>query len=48
MESMHESKSVPVEHTAKIRDFTNWLERSGRSPAEMVQRRRIKEILGLP
>jgi hypothetical protein len=41
-------KSVPIEHTVRIGEFTKWLERHGTSPAEVMKRRRIREILGLP
>ncbi|MGA8145637.1 MAG: hypothetical protein WB987_17260 [Candidatus Acidiferrales bacterium] len=41
-------KSVPIEHTVRIGEFTKWLERNGTSPAEMMRKRRVREILGLP
>ena len=41
-------KSVQVEHTVLIGEFTKWLERKGGSPAEMTRRREIKEILEMP
>jgi len=41
-------KNVEVEHTIKIGEFTKWLERKGGSPAEMMRRQRIREILGIP
>jgi len=41
-------KNVQVEHTIRIGEFTKWLERKGGSPAEMMRRRRIKEIVGMP
>jgi hypothetical protein len=28
-------KQPEVEHTVRVRDFENWLESAGRSPAEM-------------
>ena len=40
-------KSVQVEHTILIGEFSKWLERNGGSPAEMTRRRRVKEILGM-
>src|ERR1700740_1205577 len=39
---------VRVEHEVKLRDFTAWLERAGRSPREVSDRQRIRSILGMP
>jgi hypothetical protein len=41
-------KSVPIEHAVRVCDFTKWLERQGTSPAEVMKRRKIRQILGLP
>jgi hypothetical protein len=41
-------KSVPVEHHVRIAEFTKWLERSGTTPAEVMRKRKVREILGLP
>ena len=42
-------KSVAVEHTVKIGEFTAWVKRDGaKSPAEMMRRRKIREILEMP
>jgi hypothetical protein len=41
-------KSVPVEHHVRIGEFTKWLERSGTTPAEVMRKRKVREILGLP
>jgi hypothetical protein len=41
-------KSIPIEHTVRFGEFTKWLERSGTSPAEVMRKRRVREILGLP
>ena len=38
---------VPVTHTVRIQDFTNWLKRSGGTPAEITQRDHLRRILGL-
>src|SRR5437588_11948209 len=35
---------VRVEHEVKLRDFTAWLERSGRSPREIIERQKIRAI----
>lgn len=40
--------SVPVEHSVKLTDFNQWVERHGGSPREVSARDRIREILGLP
>jgi hypothetical protein len=42
-----EVKDIAVEHTVKLKDFTAWLDRKGNSPKEMMDRRKIREILGL-
>src|ERR1700730_6043842 len=40
---------VRVEHQVKLTDFTQWLERAGaKSPREMIQRQRLRSILGMP
>lgn len=39
--------NVAVEHEVVLRDFTNWLDRNGGSPREMMERNRIKSILGM-
>jgi hypothetical protein len=39
-------KSVQVEHSVQMGEFTKWLERTEGAPAEILGRRRIREILG--
>jgi hypothetical protein len=39
---------VPVVHQVKVIEFTKWLERTGGSPRDVVQRQRIRTILGMP
>jgi hypothetical protein len=39
---------VRVEHEVKLMDFTKWVDRTGGSPREMSDRRRIRAILGMP
>jgi len=39
-------KQPEVEHTVRVRDFENWLESAGRSPAEMSLKTRLRELLG--
>ena len=38
---------VRVEHQVRIADLMKWLERPGRTPREITQRLRIREILGM-
>jgi hypothetical protein len=38
---------VRVEHQVKLTDFTQWLERKGRSPREVMQRQKLRSILGM-
>jgi hypothetical protein len=38
---------VHVTHAVRFRDFKNWIDRTGGSPRDVAQRRRIREILGL-
>jgi len=40
-------KNVQVEHTVKLGEFTKWVERNGRSPAEVIRKGKIREILGM-
>jgi hypothetical protein len=39
--------NVAVEHEVRLMDFTKWLDRSGGSPREMTDRKRIRSILGV-
>jgi hypothetical protein len=39
---------VRVEHEVRLMDFMKWLERPGRSPREILERKRIRSILGMP
>ena len=38
---------VRAEYEVKLKDFTKWLETKGRSPREVMQRQKIREILGM-
>jgi hypothetical protein len=38
-------KQPEIEHTVRVRDFENWLESAGRSPAEMALKSRLRELL---
>ena len=39
---------VRVEHEVKMTDFTKWLDRPGGSPRGMIQRQKIRSMLGMP
>jgi hypothetical protein len=39
--------NVAVEHEVRLMDFTKWLERTGGSPREMTERKRIRSMLGV-
>lgn len=38
---------IAVEHEVKMKDFTQWLDRRGNSPRDVMDRKRIRDILGL-
>jgi hypothetical protein len=38
---------VRVEHEVRLMDFMKWLDRTGGSPREVSDRRRIRSILGM-
>jgi hypothetical protein len=37
-----------VTHVVKIREFESWLNRQGRTPAEIVLKGRLRQLLGMP
>jgi hypothetical protein len=39
--------NVRVDHHVKMADFERWLEKPGGSPREVVERQRIRAILGI-
>ena len=39
---------IPVRHTVEMKEFNAWLEREGGAPRDLVQRKRARNILGLP
>jgi hypothetical protein len=39
-------KQPEVKHRVRMRDFETWLESNARSPAEMVVKSRLRELLG--
>src|ERR1700683_4928733 len=39
---------VRVEHEVKLQDFTTWLERKGGSPRDVIQRQKVRALLGMP
>jgi len=38
---------VRVEHQVRLSEFTQWLERHGRSPREIIQKQKARAILGM-
>jgi hypothetical protein len=36
-----------VEYEVKLKDFMTWLDRRGRTPREVIDRKKIRDILGL-
>jgi hypothetical protein len=36
----------PVKHEVKMKDFVSWLNRQGRSPAEVILKQKLEKILG--
>jgi hypothetical protein len=38
---------VRTEYEVKLKDFTKWLERRGNTPREVIDRKKIKAILGV-
>jgi hypothetical protein len=38
-------KQPEIEHKVRIRDFQNWLDSAGKSPAEMALKNRLRTIL---
>jgi hypothetical protein len=39
--------NVSVEHEVRLMDLTKWLDRTNGSPREMMERKRIRSILGM-
>ncbi|HJU11102.1 MAG TPA: hypothetical protein VJ728_09510 [Candidatus Binataceae bacterium] len=40
-------KHPETEHTVRVQDFERWLEATPRSPAEMVLKNRLRELLSI-
>jgi hypothetical protein len=38
-------KHPEIEHTVRVQNFERWLEASPRSPAEMILKNRLRELL---
>lgn len=36
----------PVKHEVRMKDFLSWLNRQGRSPAEVILKQKLEKILG--
>jgi hypothetical protein len=39
---------IPVKHTVQMKDFNAWLVRQGGAPRDIIQRTRVRKILGIP
>ena len=39
-------KHPEITHVVKIQDFENWLNRRGRTPAEIVLKENLRQVLG--
>lgn len=39
---------IPVKHTVQMKDFNAWLVREGGAPRDIIQRSRVRKILGIP
>ena len=40
-------KHPEIEHTVRVQDFERWLETNPRSPAEMILKNRLRELLAM-
>jgi hypothetical protein len=40
--------NISIEHSVKLQDFNAWLKKEGGTPRERTDRKRIREILGVP
>ena len=40
-------KSIPVEHEVRMKDFLCWLDGTSQRPRDIIQKNRIREILGM-
>jgi hypothetical protein len=38
-------KEAEVEHRVRVRDFESWLDRTNKSPGEMIRKQRIRDRL---
>jgi hypothetical protein len=39
-------QQLPIKHEIKMKDFLSWLNRQGRSPAEVILKQKLEKILG--
>ena len=40
--------SSPMEHPVQVQKFNAWLRQQGRSPADIIARKKVRKILGIP
>jgi hypothetical protein len=38
---------IPVEHSVKLKEFREWIDRAGGSPRDVASRQNVRQILGL-
>jgi hypothetical protein len=38
---------IPVRHSVEMKEFSSWLQRDGGAPKDLVQRKRVRKVLGL-
>jgi hypothetical protein len=41
-------RELEIAHTVRMNDFKKWLNRHGKTPAEIVLKSHLREILGMP
>jgi uncharacterized protein (UPF0210 family) len=39
-------QQLPIKHEIKMKDFLSWLNRQGRSPAEVILKQKLEKVLG--
>jgi hypothetical protein len=39
---------IPTKHTVRLKDFNSWLEKEGGAPRDVIHRKKVRQILGLP
>jgi hypothetical protein len=39
---------ITIKHTVRRKDFNAWLEKKGGVPEDVIHRKKVRQILGLP